>query len=610
MIKKRNKIYLFFGILLILGVLFTTNIFASQLDNVNISFEKEYYSVIEDNPLTVVYTLENNNSEVVNLLVYASCDNDELSCNYSKTFNLVGNSNLKTSLVVRALDDDTTDLKLYIKDMNNNEEKSYTIRIYAEDGLDDGDFEVDIQKTSFCKGESITNYIMIDDVLYSGLYNLSLTSQTLSVALKESNPIYLNRNENNIPFMISIPKDQSEGNYNLKLKIYNEDVTVVKNFSVYVNDCAEVVNSDLFVSGPTTISYIMYKGEPITFTFTLRNTSLNKTKDFFISYDKDTQLSVSLSQKQIRLLPGEIKKIDVTVLAPITIPADDYDLNLSFFDELGVINKKYIFKVQPDYYFKANLQESNLILNIGQITQTKLFLENIGDIKDTINISYILSNDLRVTTSSTKITLDSKEGKAISFNIFSGANTTPRTSVISFILKGTNSDFYKKIDLTVVALKESNKLKISMLSFPTELNVYKNSTKKFSFEIKNDGLNKINISKIELTFDKDYNLTYTFPQNISLDSKESKAINGSINVSDLPNQKIESEIVIYESSGVFSKPLVINIVDEKDTSKKKSIIGGFFSLGNSILFGIIFLALLFILLYSTRVIKHKQYNRL
>lgn len=610
MIKKNNKIYLFLGILLILGVLFTTNIFASQLDNVDLIFEKEYYSIIEDNPLTIVYTIENNNSDIVDLLVYASCDSDELSCNYSKTFNLAGNSELKTSLVVKALDNDTTDLKLYIKDMNNNEETNYTLRIYAEDSLDDGDFEVDIDRTSFCKGQSVTNYIIVDDVLYSGLYNISLTSQTLSVALKESNPIYLNGNENKIPFMISIPKDQPEGNYNLKLKIYNEDVTVVKNFSVYVNDCAEIINSDLFVSGPTTITYLLYKEEPMTLTFNLRNKSLSKSKDFFISYNKDTKLDVSFSEKQIRLSPGELRKIEVTVLAPINILADDYDLNISFFDELGVTNKRYVFKVQPDYYFKADLQETNLSLNIGQFLQTQLFLENLGDIRDTINISYILTNDLKVTTPLTNISLYPGQDKTVNFNIYSGTNTTPRTSIISFVLKGKNSDFYKKIDLTIVAFKESDSVRISMLSFPAELNVYKNSTKDFSFEIKNDGLKRINISKIELSFDKDYNLTYTFPKNISLNSKESKVINGSISVSNLSNQKINSEIVIYEASGaMFSKPMTINVVDEKDTEKKKNIIGGFFSLGSSILFGILFLALLLVLLYFTKVIKHKNYQR-
>jgi uncharacterized membrane protein YqhA len=84
--KKRDKFYFLFGVVLIMIALVSSNLFASPIDNVNISFEKNDYSVVRNNNLKVNFVIHNNNSDSINLLIYSSCDSDMLKCDYSNKF--------------------------------------------------------------------------------------------------------------------------------------------------------------------------------------------------------------------------------------------------------------------------------------------------------------------------------------------------------------------------------------------------------------------------------------------------------------------------------------------------------------------------------------------
>jgi hypothetical protein len=75
-------------------------------------------------------------------------------------------------------------------------------------------------------------------------------------------------------------------------------------------------------------------------------------------------------------------------------------------------------------------------------------------------------------------------------------------------------------------------------------------------------------------------------------------------------QEIDLDVFFYNDKGqVISKKLTLKITDvlvEYQEDAEKSILTGFFNLSSSILLGIIFIALLLIVLFLTGVIKTKH----
>jgi len=604
----RSNFYLVIGVLLIVLVLFTTGIVANPIDAVDLDFEKDYYSAIQNEPLKVSFVISNNNEDQVQLLVYAECDDEELECEYSETFNMVGLSDITTSLIVVPIDDGSTNLKLYVKDMLTDEEKYFNIEINSDEDPEDGKFDVDLSSRSFCKGESTLEYIYIDDVYASDTYNLSLSSNVIHATLKESNPFYLNGNDNEIPFLVEVPNNTQVGSYDLILSIYNDDVYSSKLFRIGVSECNGLADPDFFVSGSITTTYALDKEDPLTLIYTMKNIS-NITKDFFISAEQEENiLKTTLSNKQIKLLPGESKQIELTVLANEDIKAGDYIVDLSFFDEQTVKLKRLKFQVQPAYNLNTRLLQNSIALNIGHNSELQLVIENNGDISEKVNVDFVLTNDIQLNSTSNTININAHSIRVINFTVSAGANTIVKTSEIQLILTSEDSDYYEKLVTNVVAFKSKKILNISFLSYPEEVSVDLKSSKDFSLEIYNNDAENVTINRIEILGIPD-GVSYTLPVNTTIVSNNSKVVTGTLIVDEIEPQEINASMVLYASNGaVLTKPLTIKVLDIQEEFEKDKIIPitGFFTVGNSILVGIIVLCVILILLYVTGTISHRN----
>jgi hypothetical protein len=611
--RLKNKLYLIIGAIIVLFTLFSGSIFASQLDNVNIDFEKDYYSGIENNPIKINFTIENLNSNEVNLLVYAYCEDEDLECNYSKQFNILSNSTKTTSLNVILKDDGSENLKLFLKDLNNNDEKYFNLNIIADEDNEDGDFDIDISNTSYCRGSTENVTLEFNDVYNYNLYNIDLISDTLYLDLKEDNPIYLT-DDKKLVFSVQTNDDTQIGSHKINMKIYNDNLTTYKTFNVYLRDCDDIPSSDFSVIGSNLSNYIIYKDQPITLDYTIINSS-NKNKTIFIYAEHENKLNINFTTQEIRLSPGSKKQFEMTIDAKDTSSETD-SVKLYFFDELREVTRNLYFQVQPEYALKPRLLQNLVSLKIGNISEIQMILENTGDLLETVDIDYSTSNDLRIDSQIESMSIAPGKSRALVFNISAGPQTEEKTSRIEITLKSRNSDFYEKYFIDVYAFKYQEPLKINFLSFPKSIELTSENSTELSFEIENYSNNDIMLNRIDL-INLPEGITYEFEDNLFIPKNSKKLIKGIINVSEIQAQNINSKIIVYDDKGsVLIKSLtfeIINVDEEFEDNKKDEVIPitGFFTLGNSILIGLIFLSLLIIVFYLTGVIKakHKYPNR-
>jgi uncharacterized membrane protein len=608
----KKRYFIFLGIILIVLAIYSANLFSAPIDHINISFEKDYYSTTYDSSLKINYTLENNNPEKQDILVYAVCDEDVLTCNFSRTFNILENSSIQSSFTIKSIDDGSSNLRFYVKDIKTNELRDFILRIDVDRYTDDGKFEVDLSKTSFCQNRVEETYLVFDRVFTNDFYNLSLSSNTLFANIKGQTNRYLTR-DTEIPLQIDT-RNVSEGNHKITLNISNNELFSTKTFNVYVSKCPDLVVNDFTVTGLSQTTHILKKEEPLSLTFIVKNISL-KNKHIFISQESDNILDINFSNRELKLSPNESREVTLTFTAPKEIHSGDYSVKLSFFDEKTTITRNLKFLVQPESNLNIRLLQSAVVLEIGKNFNIGVVIENKGDVLETIYFESILSNDLRINNMVDSVTVSPRSNKTVLLNLSAGPNTKETTSQIQLLVRNSDNQYSKSFILEVISFRSKELFKISFLSFPNEISVDLNSSKEFSFEIYNSDDKDIVISKINI-FGLPQEITYELSQYINIPSKSSRIVTGKFTVGDLALQELNINVIFYSNTGsVISKPILLKVTDTlveyDDEEDKKFPITGFFTLSTSILLGIIFLSLLLIILFSTGVIrtKHKSYIR-
>jgi hypothetical protein len=600
-----NRKYFLFGIILILLAFLSIGVFSEPIDLMSVSFEKTSYSMMDRDTLKINYTIENNNSTSQEILVYTSCDEDELECDFSKVFSLNNNSSIDSSFTIKAIDDGSSVILFYLKDMKTNDIKSYSLRIDVDDDSEDGKFEVDLSRTSYCMNNAQEVILNFEDVFYNDFYNLSLSSDTLVANIKGSNSRYL-KDDIEIPVQIET-FNVSKGNHLITLNISNEEITSKKTFNVYVSECQEVLVPDFTVIGVNSLTHLLNKGEPYTLDFTIKNNS-NKNKQIFISQESDNSLEITFSNREINLAPYQSKEVSLTFLATKAIASGDYPVKLSFFDERTTTERNLRFLVAPESNLNIRLLQSSFALEIGKTYNVTAVIENKGDVLETIYFDFITSNDLKVNDMTERITLSPNTSTNVIFNVSAGSNTVEKVSRIDLIVSN-QSNFSKRFSLDVSTFRQKDYFKIDFLSFPNELTVDINGSKEFSFEVYNFDDRDIVISRIDI-IGLPQEISYKIDQYTYIPKKSSRVISGEIISGDVPAQDYSLTVVLYSDSGaVTSKPVTLKVKDslvEYNDEDDVNPITGFFTLSKSIMLGIVFLALLLILLFSTGVIKTKH----
>ena len=599
-----NRKYFLFGIILMLLAFFSLGVFSEPIDQIDVSFEKSSYSMMDNDTLKINYTIENNNSTSQEILVYTSCDEDELECDFSKVFSLNNNSSIDSSFTIKAIDDGSSIVLFNLKDMKTNEVKNFSLRIDVDDDSQDGKFEVDLSRTSYCENNAQEVILTFEDVFYNDFYYLSLSSDTIVANIKGSNSRYL-KDDVQIPVQIET-FNVSKGNHLITLNISNEDVVSKKTFNIYVSECQEVLVPDFTVIGVNSLTHLLNKGEPFTLDYTIKNNS-NKNKHIFISQESDNSLEITFSNREIKLAPYQSKEVSLTFLATKEVASGDYPVKLSFFDERTTIERNLKFLVSPESNLNIRLLQSSFALEIGKTYNITAVIENKGDVLETIYFDFITSNDLKVNNMTERITLSPNTSTNVIFNVSAGSNTVVKTSKVELIVSN-QSDFSKRFSLDVSTFRQQDFFKINFLSFPNELTVDINGSKEFSFEVYNFDDRDVVISRIDI-IGLPQEISYEIDQYTYIPKKSSRVISGKIISGDVPAQDYSLTFVFYSDSGaITSKPVILKVTDFLVEYEDDDVnpITGFFTLSKSIMLGIIFLALILILLLSTGVIKTKH----
>ncbi|MDD3178348.1 MAG: hypothetical protein PHR26_02405 [Candidatus ainarchaeum sp.] len=605
-----SRMYLVIGVIIIALVLFSAGIFASPIDGVNVTFEKSTYNTMEDLSLRINYTIENKYAEDIQLLVYAECDSEELECSYSKTMSLNGYSSKQTSLIVKSIDEGKTDLKIYVRDMLTNEENYFSIDIETEDDLDEGDFEVDVSDRSYCIGQSNHAYFTFEDVKVSDLYYLELSSEQFPANIREDLPIFLRGDDEKVDFIVDLQNDVMPGNYEMVLKIYNDDIVSYKTFNVNVNDCSLIQDPEFRVIYPQTSYYVLEKDKPKEIEFTIKNlTRYNKT--IFINHSEDLPFGISFSDIQIDLEAYASQEVTLEVVATQDVPSGTYPLDITFFDEITTYEKTLTFAVSPESNLISTLLQSSLVVKFGEISQFQIVLDNLGDFDERIDVSFVSSNDLEIDILNDSFIIPNNSKGTINIRISTGNNSKEMTSNLNIILDSKDSDYSEVLILPIVVIKQINNLNLSILSLPQELTLDSNSENIIFLNFKNTGLKDIIIS--DITFAGiSQEISVKFESNILISSGETKEVSGKINISELISQKQDAVLIIRTDSGqTLTRNIILNITDnniEELDDNKKFGLTGFVNLSSSIFIGIVVFCLLLIVLFATGVLRTKHRN--
>ena len=616
--KIKNRSCIILGIIFIIVALITTNIFASNqiLQNIDVDFDKEYYSTLENNSIFIDFEIVNNNSKEVNLLVFADCEDDDIECSYSKNINLDRFNSRTDSFVVRTDDEGSYDITLYVQDLDSEEEDEieFTVEVEVEEDNDEGDFDVDFEKTSLCYNKTNRVFVEIDNTYKKGLYNLSFDESILSIHLEGSNPVYLPKDEKTIEFIVEVPNGfDSLQSKTLNFKIENDDITVIKEVSFGFKDCLDS-EIDFAVSNSNYESYSVDKDEPKYLSYNIVNNSNIKKHIYISAFQEEDNLEIIIPNREVDILANSSKEIEVIVVAPNTLSSGDYDMNISFFDGKSSVYKDLKFKVEAKHNLSTRLlQTGTMALKIGTPIQLSLILENKGDIVEDFDISTEIGNDLDLDITHKEVEVSPGSVKVIIFNISAGNNTQETRTSLQIEIQGENSGYSKRYSVDVVSFRDKTPVTLDFLSIPSSISLDNNSTVEFEMEVTNFNTKDLVLEKIEFR-NIPQEINYSFIDNITIKSKESKIISGTISLSVLDSQEIESSIVFISSEGgVLEKDILLKINtlniepeledNNKEEETKNSFLTGLVNLKNSIFGGIIVICLLVILLFATNVIK-------
>lgn len=587
--------------------IFGINTFASSIDGVNVQFSKDHYAVNDGGSLRITYTLTNNSLDTLSLLVTTDCE-EELECDYSKSLQMLPNSSTTQSFVVQAIDEGSSELTLIVKDKITQDTKEFTTEIDVDDHLDDGDFAITIKNTSFCSNFPDTGYITIENNYDDGIYHIDLTSTTLPISLNQKD-VYLEADEKKI-ISFNIPvSNLPDTTHKLKLSISNKDLLVTKTFNISLKECKEDIRAFTIIPNTTATYYRIAKGGTITLTYTIKNIG-NIEKTFYVSEDGNG-LSTDVSEREVYLAPNKSKQVSIYVTAPTTIDSGLYTLDLNFFDEKDFINYKIKFDVIPVHSLESSISTKLIVLAYGKITPLYMVLENKGDLSETFTITTKQTNDLQISTSLDSVTLAPHSRKIITFDVSCGNKTEKIKSPIYITVKGNSSGYYNQHSVDVIVTGASDSLSLTYLSFPSLIEIDRNSSKEVSFEVYNYGEEDITIDSVNLR-GIPQQITYRF-SDVTIPVGSSGVVTGTLFTGNIEPQEINAEIVLSDKDGyTATRPIKINVLQgisqpsEAEEVPQLSRLAGFFTLGNSILVGIIALCIILIILYATGAIKQKR----
>ncbi|MFA5745512.1 MAG: hypothetical protein WCX82_01545 [archaeon] len=615
---KANEInsklkYLFIGIFIILISIFATRtVFAeANVDNIDLTFEKETYSLMEDTSIRIGFTIENNNPETVRILVWADCEDgdNEISCNYSNNYTMSGNSTQTGSLYLTGIDQSNSTLSVYIKLLNSDTQEinEFTTDIEVNQDEEDGDFQVDVYDYSLCIGRNNKITMEIENDYQDGLFYLYLSNSRLQINSEYSNPVYF-RDNKEIDYYIVVPENVEQGDtFDLQMRIENEEIKVVKEITLYATDCPDT-DIDFTVSGPATITYNVNKEQEKTVTYTIKNNSRN-TKTMYISEEHvSLDIDINISKLQLTLGPGESKPVDFTFKTTKEISSGTYDINLNFFDGIHSITKKVKLLVNPNFGFTVqSLTGNDPYLVIGQNLELILLIKNTGDIGDEFTITTESNNDLRTRTPINTVYVSPHSSALVTVFVSAGEDTALGLSRTYIKIRGRDSGFYNEQFYNITVVRNMAIINLELMSYPTEITIDQNTTKNFEITLRNTGTSTLVLSKIELT-SVPQEVVLIVERDIALNPGQTKTITGRLNIGNIPKESINAKLrFISSNGGVLEKPVLLKFQDATQQGTiEKTKLTGFLTLRNSIFAGIIVLCLLTIILYATGVIKVKK----
>ena len=610
-----KKMNLVIGIIILFSFINIGLVSASAINNVDLIFDKEYYSVMEDTSLRVGFTIHNRNNFDIKLFAYTECDNDDIVCDYSKTVNISKNSSITSSFYVTGIDDYSSTVRIYLRGMDNQtngQEIDFSTYVDVVRDSDDSDFEIDFRNYSLCIGKSNELTLEIDNYNQNDFYDLRLESNYLIFDQVTSNPVYLGNDLKQVKYLVTVPKEVLPGtSYDVILRITNDRVSVVNELSVTVTDCPDPI--DFSVSGPSVVSYYVNKNDSQKATYTIYNNSTHKKKIFVAESQEDNDIIVKISDREIEILPRSSKTVEITFNVPKEINSGTKEIDLSFFDGLNAVYKKVRLQINPEYKINTRiLQGNNVTLPIGRSVDLMLVIENNGDLYETFDILTNLSGDITLRTRETNVTVLPKSNYTLPITVSAGNNIKEGDIArMDIRVVGRNSDYLQNFLVNFNVVRSRGSLPIEFLSFPKEVSIDANTTVKFQIEIKNFSAEEIVIDRIEIT-GLAQNINYNTPQNISLASQERKTIEGSLYIGDIqlqPGDEILARIAfIGRDDVVIDKQLLLKIPelekDEKIPERSKST--GFLTLSSSVLLGVILICISIILMFAMGVFKKKD----
>lgn len=602
--------YIVIGIFILLSLFTARAVFAEtnepKVDNIEVVFDKETYSLMEDTSTKIGFTIKNNNPVLAKLQVWADCEDDELECNYSKKYTLPENSEITASFYVSALEESHSQVTVFVKLLNSEDQgiTEHRIDVDVTEDEEDGDFSVDLSNRYVCIGRTNTVTLDIENHYKDGLYNIYISSPKLVISSEYSNPVYL-RNEKEINYSVIVSDNATDREkFDLTLRIENEDIEITKELSLFAENCPEP-NNDFTVSGPASTTLNISKGQSKTLSYTLKNIS-NTNRTFYISEDNNiSKIYVDISSRQFTLKPNQSKTINFTFKVLEDCHSGTYNIKLNFFDGLKSISKNVKIIVNPKFNLKVeSLSEPNQNLTIGKPLMIMILLKNNGDISEDIDIELVTNNDLKATIENNKFKVDKHSSKYLTIYVSSGAFTQLRMSSLVVKIKGKTSNFYEELQYTINVIKVSEPLNIELLSFPKRLTVEPNSSKEFDITLRNNG-KKVTITKIELS-NVPQGIDIVADQIITLNPGETKTITAKVNIGDVPKEDIDAILRFEANNGnVLEQPILFKLTEDK-LEKERSKILGFFTLKNSILSGVIFICLLIMLFFVLGIFKVKR----
>lgn len=604
---KSKIIYIVLGLLLLVLFLNMPKINAQSMDNLQITFEKEYYAVDRDNTIDVTYTLRNNNDKPVDVYIYADCK-DDLRCNYSRTLRINAFSSITDVVLVNGRDYGTDTLRLNVVNQHNQDQiKEFLQTINVDRDNDRGDFRISLNSRNLCVGQLNEATLEIDNRHRSGIYNFSFMPSFSDIRVKEANPRYYNYGDHEVLLDVVVDKDQSLlATDKTIVRIESNKSLIIKEINFYFTDC-KIPAIEFSVSRPAFESFILNKDEEKTVVYNVYNNS-DFTKKIYVSEQSDSEISVTIPKREVTINPRSSKEVEIILFSETEVSSGNYEAIVSFFDGFRAVDKNLRILLSPEYNLGARmLQQGNVALKIGEFTELTLILENYGDISEDFDILASVGNDIEINISTETIRVNPNKVGYVTIRLSSGPNTQEKVTELIVRAVGRNSDFSKTFNFNVNAFRDTPPVTINILSIPRELEIMSETEVDFEIILENYYHKDLYLDRIEIR-NLPVNITYELPTQIMIPSLEQVNISGKLIAKDLPTQEIDALIVFTSrEGGQVTRSLTIKVVDEitKDEQKEEPRLTGFLTLANSFLIGIILICFIVVMLYATKVIKHK-----